>query len=73
MKLDQRIKRLEQALRPPESGKLNLIMLDDGADCPHRKPECPADHWPQCTRNRNCWSRLAGDEIMYIGLKPQDF
>ena len=72
MRLDQRLKKLEQALRPPGMQRIVPRIVEDGEDCDKRKPECPAGQYPKCTRNKNCWSRLAGDEIIYIGLKDYD-
>ena len=72
MRLDQRFKKLEQALRPPGMQRIVPRFVEPGEDCDKRKPERPAGQYPKCTRNKNCWSRLAGNEIIYIGLKDDD-
>ena len=72
MSLDQRLKKLEQVLRPPGMQRITTRLLEDGEDCDKRKPSCPIDQWPQCSLNKNCWSRLAGDEIIYIGLRNDE-
>ena len=74
MKIEQRLKQLENQKQVTGEQKLHPRIVEDGEDCDVRKPSCPPrDQYPQCTLNKDCWSRLAGNEIMYIGLNNQEW
>ena len=72
MKLETRLKRLEQSYQSTKSNQITVRFVNDDDDCDVRKPECPVGQYPKCTRNKNCWSRLAGNEIIFVGLRDDD-
>ena len=71
MKLETRLKRLEQSFQSTKSNQITVRFVNDD-DCGHRKQGCPIGQYPKCTKSKNCWCALAGDPIIFVGLKDDD-
>ena len=72
MKLETRLKRLEQSFQSTECNNITVRFVNDNDDCDQRKPGCPVGQYPKCTKSKTCWCALVGDPIIFVGLKDDE-